>query len=313
MNLHFYFQEVKMGQYFSLPSLPSLPRWYDTYFLFRQVEENNLESVEKLLSDNWDPNIKFGPNIKFSGDTPLHLAARNGYGKMCKLLISYGADVNRKSDDGYSPLHLAIIYNHTSTCKFLIRKGADVNSATPYDTTLQLATQFGLASVCKSLISHKVDLQKNGRALIIAIVHGNLSICKMMIKNAQNEAIGIVNFSDNGWSVLAHAFGRGYMDLCKFLISHGADTKNLHTIHLKRYQKTQKWRQEYLMRQAIKIFFWFRIRSLDNPRGYIFPNVYVFGDTIISGCFPELSRENLFEVEQMLLKHLGIDDKVEPL
>lgn len=43
----------------------------------------------------------------FNGDTPFHLATMNGHLEICKLLVSYGADVNIQNANGDTPLHIA--------------------------------------------------------------------------------------------------------------------------------------------------------------------------------------------------------------
>ena len=44
------------------------------------------------------------------------------------LLISNGADVNAKDDDGSTPLHYAAHEGHKEIAELLIAKGADVNA-----------------------------------------------------------------------------------------------------------------------------------------------------------------------------------------
>jgi len=47
------------------------------------------------------------------GDTPLLIAAKNGYFEMVALLLKHGAKTNVKSKSkGHSPLHLAAQYGH---------------------------------------------------------------------------------------------------------------------------------------------------------------------------------------------------------
>lgn len=43
------------------------------------------------------------------GDTPLHMASRNGFFEGVLLLLQYGAEVNARNEDGNTPLKDALI------------------------------------------------------------------------------------------------------------------------------------------------------------------------------------------------------------
>jgi ankyrin repeat protein len=43
-------------------------------------------------------------------------------------LVSKGAGVNTKNDEGSTPLHLACEFASAETVRFLVSKGADVNT-----------------------------------------------------------------------------------------------------------------------------------------------------------------------------------------
>ena len=42
-----------------------------------------------------------------TGATPLHLAAKHGYGRICKLLLERGASKNERDIDGRTALDVA--------------------------------------------------------------------------------------------------------------------------------------------------------------------------------------------------------------
>ena len=69
-------------------------------------EKVPLAIVKKLLDKGIDVN-EAGNRGRTSGYTCLMMAARNNQLKLAQLLISYGADVNRKAKDGKSALDLA--------------------------------------------------------------------------------------------------------------------------------------------------------------------------------------------------------------
>jgi ankyrin repeat protein len=60
---------------------------------------------------------------------PLHYAAQYGHKEIVQLLISKGANVKAKTDDGRTPLHSAAAKEHKDIAELLIEKGADVTLA----------------------------------------------------------------------------------------------------------------------------------------------------------------------------------------
>ena len=59
------------------------------------------------------------------GNTPLHYAAMSGDADMCKLLISLGADIERRNrDGGNTALHLAFLVGEPLVAEVLMKAGA---------------------------------------------------------------------------------------------------------------------------------------------------------------------------------------------
>lgn len=87
---------------------------------------SSLECVEVLLRDgNADPNAE-----DYDKRTPLHAAISRSE-RACDIidmLVSWGAQVNKKDEYGYSPLHLAAMDGLTACVETLIFLGADVTS-----------------------------------------------------------------------------------------------------------------------------------------------------------------------------------------
>jgi ankyrin repeat protein len=71
--------------------------------LFYAIEKGNLLYAQKVLSQNFDPNM-----IAESGYTPLMYAAARGDAKMVDLLIRNGANVNMVGKDGDTAIELAL-------------------------------------------------------------------------------------------------------------------------------------------------------------------------------------------------------------
>ena len=72
--------------------------------IHQAVFDENIEAVKQHLAAGTDVNVM---DSDFGNATPLHTAARWGYKEIIELLISSGADVNAKDDNGWTPLHRA--------------------------------------------------------------------------------------------------------------------------------------------------------------------------------------------------------------
>ncbi|CAG4988591.1 transient receptor potential channel pyrexia-like [Colias croceus] len=87
---------------------------------------SSTECVEVLLRDgNADPNAE-----DYDKRTPLHAAISKSE-RACdiiEMLVSWGAQVNKKDEYGYSPIHIAAIDGLTNCVETLIFLGADVTS-----------------------------------------------------------------------------------------------------------------------------------------------------------------------------------------
>ena len=75
--------------------------------LFYAIEKNNLVYAQKVLSMNFDPNLRHD-----NGYTPLAYAAMRGSLAMIELLLRNGADPRQATKEGDSPVELALRFGH---------------------------------------------------------------------------------------------------------------------------------------------------------------------------------------------------------
>ncbi len=90
------------------------------------VLDDNLELVKKYLDDGIDPNISDDPDYVIRSG--LHWAASGGKIEMIRLLLKYGADINRPDIYNVKPIHLAVSAGHSKAVEFLLDAGADINA-----------------------------------------------------------------------------------------------------------------------------------------------------------------------------------------
>lgn len=110
--------------------------------------------VRLLLIRGADVNLA----LRWSGDTPLMLAARDGFADIAATLLDGGADMNRQNNDGQTALMIAIENRHRraqgwpdeffETVRILVERGADVNLADNNGkTAVMLAEERGYSDI----------------------------------------------------------------------------------------------------------------------------------------------------------------------
>ncbi len=117
--------------------------------------------------------------------TLLHVAARQGYDEMARLLIANGADVRRADALVETPLHLAARYGHDRVIDVLLQAGADVNARKNGGlTALHLAASNGeFAAVKRLLLAHAdVNARDNFGETPIASAdaHGHADVVRLL-------------------------------------------------------------------------------------------------------------------------------------
>src|SRR2546427_11042661 len=88
--------------------------------LFYAIEKGNLIYAQKVLSQNFDPNL-----VAENGDTGLMYAATGRDAKMVELLLRNGADVNIVSHEGDTAIELALRIGSQECADILKKARAD--------------------------------------------------------------------------------------------------------------------------------------------------------------------------------------------
>lgn len=149
------------------------------------VRENNFNTVKFLIDNGADV------NRPAYWETPIGVAAYNGYVKIAEILIKHGADVNVQAEDGVTPLVNAILTNKPEMVDLLLSNGANPNYVLP-DT--------------------------GESPIIIAARNGNTKMVDSLINDGAN-----VNYLDSGsLTSLDWAMIRNHSDCAEILINKGA-------------------------------------------------------------------------------------------
>jgi uncharacterized protein len=96
--------------------------------------------------------ITKGAEVNKKGWSPLHYAAANGNDDIVKLLLGYSAFVDAQSPNGTTPLMMAARGDHITTLKLLLDGGADINAKNQIGmNALDFAKQYKAPDAIKGL------------------------------------------------------------------------------------------------------------------------------------------------------------------
>jgi ankyrin repeat protein len=133
-----------------LLSWPNLRSYRQAAFV-NSAHNGNVGTMKLLLALGANANELECPTDRCR--TPLIAAVQGGQYEAVKLLISRGADVNKRMKRGQTALMFASYYGHTELVKLLLASGADVNTDFEGDTALSWAKQQGHAEIVSLLIA----------------------------------------------------------------------------------------------------------------------------------------------------------------
>ena len=191
---------------------------------YELLEKDRVKMVQTLL--NFNAEIEDDTNLK---QTPLLLAAKNGFLEIGKLLIQHGANVNVKDQKEFTPLHLAIMSNQIEFAELLLKNGSHVETPGNGHQPLHGAPNYEAA---KLLIDHGANVNtkdlKNNSPIHNAVKRNAIDIVKLMIVNGadikdKNDEGGDKNDKIGCETLLALAIHSRHIEIAKVLIENGAN------------------------------------------------------------------------------------------
>ena len=125
--------------------------------------------VRRLLAAGVGVDIRDGHNMPWD-QTPLMLAAHNGFLEIVQILLAAGASVSTvdkdsgESDHAHQPLHHAVLGQNMAVVEAILAAGADINAlTTDGNTPLNKAIYKGNLSLMKLLIDRGAAVKKFSR------------------------------------------------------------------------------------------------------------------------------------------------------
>jgi len=118
--------------------------------------------------------------------TPLHMAAIRGFGRIVKALLEALADPNVQDSNGWSPLHYACALGNSEVAQTLLEYKAAVDVKDEYGLTpLQHACVHGHAAVAEILLEYKANVEimgiGNATPLHYAAQSGDPTVCGVVL------------------------------------------------------------------------------------------------------------------------------------
>ncbi|XP_041367532.1 NF-kappa-B inhibitor epsilon-like [Gigantopelta aegis] len=166
------------------------------------VATRQLEVVRRLLEAGASRDCRDS-----LGNTPLHVACREGHADVVASLLSDGnngkgvahsKDVALKNYDGHTCLHMAAMTTNFTNLDLLLEKGADINAG---------------------------DMKSGRTILHYAAELGSVTLTNYLM---QQKNLDINRVTYGGKTALSLAAGRGFHGIVTVLLSHGADPSQLY-------------------------------------------------------------------------------------
>ncbi|WP_028330146.1 ankyrin repeat domain-containing protein [Brachyspira alvinipulli] len=176
------------------------------------VRGNNIEMVKYLLSIGQDIDAQ----IFFDGfwvDSPLKVAAENGYVEMAKFLIDEGANLNSADD------YMLYAYNNYDITKLLVDNDVfNLNTNTTREQAIKLVQEGKYYEIEKLLSSEDSNNIDGYDELMNAISKGDMKALEKLIKDDTD-----LNKQYDKITPLGLAAARNDKEMVKFLVEKGAD------------------------------------------------------------------------------------------
>ena len=188
------------------------------------AQDSNLAILQDLIAQGAARDAQ----MEKTGETPLHLAARNQRADTAKIILDAKSDddiVNVQDYSGRTPLHAAVAADAQGVFQHLVKnRYTNLDAKTNDGTTpLMLAARLGIEFIPEQLIEANADVNiadNNGKtALHWAAAINNVDVVNLLLKNNANR-----DAQDNiDETPLFLAAREGCYQAARALLDHGAN------------------------------------------------------------------------------------------
>ncbi|XP_070568396.1 transient receptor potential cation channel subfamily A member 1 homolog isoform X2 [Ptychodera flava] len=195
----------------------------DKTALYWTAEEDRLDALKVLLEHPSAKNM-LEETDKYD-NTPLHVAAQNGYFGIVKTLLDAGAIIDPRNEEEQTPLHLAAKNGRTRTVRELVRRNKMIinDEDELSNSPLHLAALEGHVQTLKALLDIGADIQARNCNLWTPL---DCAAAKGWVKTslALLEADSPVDPTDKAKTTPLHlASKNGHVDVVQLLLKWNAD------------------------------------------------------------------------------------------
>lgn len=163
----------------------------------KEVENNNIEKVSKLLESNKEFNIDFQDD---KGNTMLHLVKSP---EMAELLLKNGINAAIQNNDGMTAFgkffERVYITSMEHICDSLLKNGIDINAAAYYDEAPVTKIANNSATLTTNieqmsyLVKNKADINiKNSQGytpLMLSVMKNNIDMVRLLLDSGADANI----------------------------------------------------------------------------------------------------------------------------
>jgi ankyrin repeat protein len=203
------------------------------------------ELVEQLATKHPQHVNAIGGRYEF----PLLAALVRKHVGVAEILLEHGANVDIRGVGEQTPLHKTI--RDGAIVQFLLNKGADVNcQKDDLCTPLHLAVRGGHLKVARVLLEHgaNFDLTDNmGKTPLYLLFDGGGNQATQLAQYLLEYGADVNTRTMNGWTPLHKASFRGWIEISRILLDHGANVNAenqgetpLHLVSRRDYSYTQR-------------------------------------------------------------------------
>jgi len=187
--------------------------------LFGAMAAGDTELVRSLISEGADVSARAEDGIGI-----LHVAVGRADKEFLQFLIAKGADVMARTEDGQTPLHSAALGASTDIVAFLIEQGAQVDVHSERgETPLQFAAMAGRPGMVKFLLTKGADVHAADRRGSTALHHAALWNEAEVIRVLTEAGADIHARDETGATPLHRAAMNNQQASVRELLARGAD------------------------------------------------------------------------------------------
>ncbi|KAK8925050.1 Ankyrin-1 [Metarhizium anisopliae] len=197
--------------------------------LHQAVIGKNLDMIKLLV--NFGADVNKVEAVKWQCP-PLFVAARRDYLEAVRYLISNKADVNMRDGNGDSPLWIAAHYGYTETVRVLAEANAGVNDVCGDGEWLPLHAAYEHPDTISALVDLGADTTReagrNGTPLEYAIRFDQVETCKVLLNEPKDKPDLTRVLTQE---VVVHAVENGYSNVVSLMLEAGVDVNAVDEIN----------------------------------------------------------------------------------